>query len=704
MSGALGITGGRLAAALAVLAALLPPAARLEAAGAERPDVLLITIDTLRADALGFAGNAAVATPMLDRLAAAGRVFRRAHAHNVVTLPSHANILTGLYPYQHGVRDNSGFRLPADVPTLATVLQRAGYATAAFVAAYPLDSQFGLDRGFELYDDRYPEGSKPTEFVLPERPGTEMVALAAAWWRERRGGPRFMWLHLFDPHAPYAAAEPFASRYRDTPYLGEVAAVDAALAPLLGPHLAGDEPAALVVVTADHGEALGEHGELTHGLFAYEPTLAVPLVVWGAGVVPGRDDRPARHVDIFPTVLAVAGIEPPAAPGGPRPGRSLLVPLGEAEQSDTYFEALSATLNRGWAPLRGVLREAHKLISLPLPEVYDLAVDPGEATNLARRRARLAAELAESLPEESVWPPQRQREASTEEAERLRALGYLSGSGEARSDFGSEDDPKRLIHLDRKMHRVIELYSRGEAAEAVELAAEVTAERPQMALGQSLLAQSLLAAGRTPEALAVMRDAHRRGAATPSLRRQLGLTLAETGATAEALAVLAPLAEGGEPASLNALALALSEAGRQREARATAERVLAADPDNPGAYERLGLIELRLGRWGASRDASRRALELNPELPLAWNNLGVALYELDDAVSALDAWQRAVDLDSGLFDALYNLGTRAARHGRPEQARAALGRFVSGAPPERYEAELRRARVLLARLDRAAGP
>ena len=308
-----------------------------------------------------------------------------------------------------------------------------------------------------------------------------------------------------------------------------------------------------------------------------------------------------------------------------------------------------------------------------------------------------------------MWPPAREREVSTAEADRLRALGYLAGAGEApeareaRASFGPEDDPKRLVHLDRKMHQVIDLYSRGEAAAAVELAAEVAAERPRMALGQSLLAQSLLAAGRTSEALVVMRDADRRGAATVSLRRQLGLTLSETGATAEALAILAPLAEGGEPASLNALALALSEAGRQQEARETAARVLAADPDNAGAYERLGLVELRLGRWAAARDASRRALELNPELPLAWNNLGVALYELDQAGAALDAWQRAVDLDPGLYDALYNLGTRAARHGRPEQARTALGRFVSSAPAERYEAELRRARVLLARLDRAAG-
>jgi arylsulfatase A-like enzyme len=328
-------------AAVAVFASVL-----LAAAPPQRGDVVLITIDTLRADALGFAGNRRAATPVLDRLASQGRVFPNAHAHNVVTLPSHANILTGLYPYQHGIRDNSGFRLPASVPTLATVLKGAGYATGAFVGSFPLDSQFGLDRGFDAYDDRYPEGSHPESFVFPERRGSEVVGAALAWWRQQKGKPRFLWVHLFDPHAPYAPPEPFAARFAKEPYLGEVAAVDSFLQPLLGPFLEGKEKPALVVVTADHGEALGEHGELTHGLFAYEPTLKVPLVLWGRGVQPGRDGRWARHVDVFPTVLQAVGLEAKPPAGLVRPGRSLLAPAPQ-EGPDSYFEALSTTLNRG---------------------------------------------------------------------------------------------------------------------------------------------------------------------------------------------------------------------------------------------------------------------------------------------------------------------------------------------------------------------
>ncbi|MBV8199911.1 MAG: sulfatase, partial [Acidobacteria bacterium] len=272
-------------AAVAAVAAALTVAAAPLAPSAPAPlDLLLITIDTLRADAPGFGGRRPSPTPLLDRLAAGGRVFTAAHAHNVVTLPSHTNILTGLYPFQHGVRDNEGFRVPAGVPTLATVLHAAGYATGAFVGAYPLDSWFGLNRGFDVYDDHYPKGSHPDQFLFAERKGDKVVPPALAWWQGPRGRRRFMWAHLFDPHAPYEPAEPYASRFPGNPYLGEVAAADGYLAPLLEPFLAGAETPALIVVTGDHGESLGEHGEETHGLFAYESTLHVPLLLWGPGV------------------------------------------------------------------------------------------------------------------------------------------------------------------------------------------------------------------------------------------------------------------------------------------------------------------------------------------------------------------------------------------------------------------------------------
>src|SRR6266540_7055210 len=181
---------------------------------ASKPDdIILVTIDTLRADSIGFAGNSRVKTPFLDRIASEAIIFSNAHAHNVVTLASHTNILTGLYPYQHGVRDNSGFKLDPRFPTMATILSQSGFATAAFVGAFPLDSRYGLNRGFDVYDDRSTPGVMAYDFALPDRPGTEVVTLALDWYRKNEGRKRFLWVHLYDPHAPYRPASPFRERY-----------------------------------------------------------------------------------------------------------------------------------------------------------------------------------------------------------------------------------------------------------------------------------------------------------------------------------------------------------------------------------------------------------------------------------------------------------------------------------------------------------
>ncbi|HEV8241885.1 MAG TPA: sulfatase-like hydrolase/transferase [Thermoanaerobaculia bacterium] len=667
-----------------------------------RPDLILLTIDTLRADAVGFDGNQSGTTPLLDRFAAGGRVFTNAHAHNVITLPSHTNILTGLFPYQHGVRENTGFKLGKAIPTIATVLHDAGYATGAFVGGYPLSAQFGLTRGFDVYDDRFTSGGLDDQFALAERRGDEVVKSALAWWHRPSGGkPRFLWVHLYDPHAPYQPPASFAQRFPD-PYLGEVAAADSYLEPLLEPLLAANAAPTFLVMTADHGEARGEHGEQTHGLFAYEGTLHVPLFIWGPGIAPGRDDRPAAHMDVFPSLLQAAGVSAPAD-GRTRHGRSLLRAWTPAEQrADLYFESLSTALNRGWAPLRGMLRIApsgaqRKFIHLPLPELYELPRDPHERNNLvdADRPAVRAAFAA--LPRESTWPPPREA-VSSEEAARLRSLGYVSDSGGTTIAFAPQDDPKNLVDLDRKIEQLIDAYSRHKVPEAIALGRELVQARPSMPLGHSLYAQALLEAGRDDEALQVMREARRQRVASPTLLRQLGLTLAERGIIDEARAVLSPLAAADDAEAEVALATADSEAGQQREALARLERVLAADPRDAGAWETSALVHLRLQRWAKARDAARRAVDLQTVRPRAWNDLGVALFQLDDVPGALDAWQRAVELDPRLWDALWNLGIQASNHGRPAVARAALQRFLDAAPRDRYGNDMAEARRLLAAL------
>ncbi len=664
-------------------------------------NVLLVTVDTLRWDALGFAGNGRVETPVLDRLAAGGLVFDDAHAHNVVTLPSHANILTGRLPYEHGVRENAGFRLPEGVPTAATLLGGAGFATGAFVGAFPLDRRYGLGRGFDVYDDRYPEGAGPAAFEPPERRGDEVVAAARAWWEANAGRRRFLWVHLYDPHGPYAPPEPFASRYRADPYLGEVAATDAFLAPLLEPILDRAEPPTLVVFTSDHGEALGDHGEDTHGVFAYEATLKVPLVLWGPGLAPGRSAAPAAHVDLLPTLLAAAGVAPP--PG--LAGRSLVVPAAglsagpgsgqtPSEPPPVYFESLGPALDRGWAPLRGVIAGGRKLVALPIPELYDLAADPGEKNNLAGERRDEVRRLAALLPAESSWPPPR---GAVSEAERaaLESLGYLGGGGAAKTSWGPEDDPKRLVGLDRKMHSMIDLYRRGRLDEAIAVGREVIRARPDMGTAYVYLAQVLLQADRLDEAVAVMEDGRRRGVGGAALARQLGLSLAEAGRHREALAALEPLAGSGDPDVLNALGLVLSEGGRQEDAARALARVFETDPDNPAARQNLALVALRRRDFPAAEAEARKALAENPALGLAWNYLGTALYNQGRKREALAALQSAVVHEPGNFDALYNAGVVAMELGDRAAAREALARFAAEAPPERYAPDIAQAREWL---------
>jgi arylsulfatase A-like enzyme/regulator of sirC expression with transglutaminase-like and TPR domain len=667
----------------------------------EAVDVILVTIDTWRADALGVSGNPGASTPLLDRLATTGRLYVNAHAHNVLTLPSHTNILTGRYPYQHGVRDNSGFTVPEGVPTLATLLKQAGYATGAFVGAYPLDARFGLNRGFDVYDDHYPRGSNPSEFVMAERRGDQVIAPALAWWRSQAAAepgkkkPRFLWVHLYDPHASYDPPEPFKSRFAAKPYLGEVAAADSFLAPLLEPMVEGKETPALVIITGDHGEALGDHGELTHGLFAYESTLHVPLIVWGAGVHPGRDARWARHVDIVPTVLERLGLDRPEGPQE-LPGRSLLEPPPQ-EPQDSYFESLSTNLNRGWAPLRGVIRDGRKWIELPIPELYNLPVDPKEEKNLAGISGgdrRTVAALRKALPEEAVWPP-RKGTVSAEEEQRLRSLGYSVGSGSAKTVYTPDDDPKRLIGIDRKLHQVIDLYSRGRYAESAALSREVIAERPEMAEAYEHVALSLQMLERQDEAVSVLRSGLGKVVADESLRRHLAQALSESGRAAEAVDVLRPFEQTGEAETLAVLGIALSDAGRNEEGERVLRRLTAQDESDPKAHENLGIVLLRMGRAPEARDELRRALALNESLPIAWNTLGVAIFDLEGPDAALSAWRKAYELDPRQYDALYNTGLVAAKLGRLDEARQALAQFARTAPPQRFSADIQKAQAIL---------
>jgi len=661
-------------------------------------NVLLITIDTLRADALGCSGGRA-ATPNLDALASDGIRFDYAHAHTVVTLPSHTSILTGLYPFQHGVRDNTGYRLQPGIDTIATLLKGAGYATGAFVGAFPLDSRFGLTRGFDVYDDHYGETNRLTAFAMPERRAGVVVDIATQWIRQQHG-KWFAWVHVYDPHAPYQPPAPYDAQYAGHLYDGEVAYVDAALGPLLALARQQARPT-VIVVTGDHGESLGSHGEETHGLFAYEPTLKIPLIIDDtAQSHPFRaavTDMPARHVDIVPTLLDALALPSPKN----LPGRSLVAALERGDRSEpaSYFEALEPFLNRGWAPLTGVLVGRDKFIDLPGQELYGLSADPGETRNLLPQEAERGRVLDARLREFDASPQQagaRQRESASAVAQ-LQALGYVSGSAPPKSHYTEQDDPKHLVGLDREIHHGVELFQTGRPIEALQVYTDLIRERPEMPLGYLHAAFLQWELGRPEAAIATLNDALAHDASTGELRAQLGIYLAESGAADQAIRLLGPAMATDAPDvdALNALGIAQSRSGRQQDAIATFERVLRLSPSNASAWQNLGTIYLEQKDDAAARKAFTSALALDPALATALNGLGVVELRNGNRAGAIDAWKRAVASDARQFDTLFNLGITLRDSGDTAGAREYFQRFADTAPPAFYARDIARVRAWL---------
>jgi arylsulfatase A-like enzyme/Flp pilus assembly protein TadD len=672
-------------AAAALLAAVIAyvPAARTVARDPTL-SVLLISIDTLRADALGSYGRKDAGTPWMDRLAREGVRFDDAHAHNVVTLPSHANMLSGRHPFEHGIRDNSGFRFPAGTPTLATILKSRGYRTGAFVSAFPLDSRFGLAAGFDVYDDRLGGAETHSAFLVAERPASETVAAAVRWLEGGSGERRFTFVHLYEPHYAYAPPPPFAERFQSDPYQGEVAAADAALEPLLRPLLdAGQRGGALVILTSDHGEALGEHGESTHGVFAYEGVLRVPLILYAPRLLrPAVLREPAAHVDILPTVLDALAIEPPAG----LPGRSLLPSVTARSEAArlTYFEALSTSLNRGWAPLHGVLQDGLKYIDLPIPELYDVVNDPGETRNLAATRPEELARLRASLQElraRDAGGARRSRE-DPGVTERLRSLGYVSGHAAAKRHHGEDDDPKRLIALDAALADSLRAFAEADHARAVALCRETIARRPDMPLAYGQLAYLERARGDLPAAVSAARKAYELRPDDGESAAALATYLVESGRAAEAARVVAPFVAAERPDLdvLTAAGVAEAARGRRSEALALFAKARDTDPSNAMVHVNIGTVHLLAGDLVAARAAFLEALELDANVARAHNSLGVIASREGREAEAVERWKRAAMLDPSDYQTLFNLGSTLRRQGREAEARPYLEAYLKAAP------------------------
>jgi Flp pilus assembly protein TadD len=511
-------------------------------------------------------------------------------------------------------------------------------------------------------------------------------------------------VHVFDPHAPYRPPPPYDAEYAGRPYYGEVAATDAALAPLLDDVRASAQPT-LVVVTGDHGESLGEHGEATHGLFAYESTLRIPLIIAElGGQVRSKPDTAkngelshaaARHVDIVPTVLDAVGLPIPSD----LPGRSLLVASARTSTASvtSYFEAMAGMLNRGWAPLSGVLAGREKYIDVPIPERYDLVSDPAETQNLFGRAPDRDRTLVAALREFHAPLPGERRTESRETAAQLQALGYVSGSAPVKAKYTEADDPKRLVDIDASVHAAVEAFSSGRPADAVRLYQQVIARRPDMAIAYRHLAFVEWERGNTGGALEVLQRALAAGLKNEGLVTQFGEYLAESGQPAQAIALIEPIAAGAvaDPDTLNALGIAYARAGRGSDATRTFERVLAVNPESSIPLENLGILALEHGLFDDARGYFERAVQADPRSSRAHADLGVVALKAGDRQAAIEEWRQAVQLDSTNYDALYNLGTTLAHNGQATDARPYLEQFMRSAPPAFYAKDLKEIGALL---------
>lgn len=653
-------------------------------------NVLLVTVDTLRADRVGAYGSTRGVTTSIDALAKAGVRFERTYAHAPLTLPSHASLLTASYPTRNGVHDNGTFRLGDSTTTVAEVLKRAGYRTGAFVGAFVLDARFGLGRGFDVYDDRMFGRGGDVEFV--QRSAEQVLAPAYDWImsgglgletrsseaanaspqpsspqppasspQSQAPSPWFAWVHLYDPHEPYAPPEPYRTRYASEPYDGEIAYADASLGSFLDRlRQANALTHTLVIVTSDHGESLGEHGERAHGLFAYDATLRVPLVMWAPPALrPGLFGDTMRLVDMVPTVLDLLGTSPMTNVDG----RSVRPFMGGEQPFDrpaSYFEALNANLTRGWAPLTGVVHDRLKLIDLPVPELYDLDADPGEQHNLyAQQRARardLEARLDGVASTASPIVPSAPIDADA--SARLRALGYVvSSSSRPRKAYGSADDPKNLVHLNRALDEAEAAWGRGDADTAVRTLDAIVRERPDFVIAYDRLGYVLRGSGRVDEAVRVLDGAARGGHADREILRSLGAALRDAGDLTRSAAVLGELAgrDASDLQTADELGVTLTRLGRAHDAERLFRRVLAASPNAAETWNNLGSLFLANRRHADAIAALSRAVEINPSLASAHNGLGVAYAAQGQIDRAVAEWTRALELRPGYADAQYNL-------------------------------------------------
>lgn len=659
------------------------------------PNVVLITVDTLRADGVGCYGNPRAQTPVLDSLAHEGVRFERVVAHVPLTVPSHAAILTGTYPMWNQVRDWSDAGLSDSIPTLAEIFKRRGYSTAAFVSAFVLDSMWGLDRGFDLYDDEFgPAAYKVIQRQSLERPAEKTIDRALAWLGGSAREPFFLWVHLYDPHAPYNPPEPFRSRFREHPYDGEIAYADQQLGRLMEALKARHSyDRSLIVLTSDHGEAFGEHQEHQHGFFIYNPTILVPLIVkFPQGLpTPHKTVTPVVNtVDIAPTLVQSAGL--PAGDSRSFQGKSLLTLIERgSEQAGRYgySESLYPRNAFGWHALYGIHTDRFHYIYAPREELYAVDDDPDERRNLSLEKPAVTAELRQVVRDlhsrfSAVSRADGPVPVSPEAAERLRSLGYVSlaAPGRNMTDNPRAPDPKDQIGTYNQIQRALELADSGRWAQANALLVPLRHKQPRAYLIPFLLGENFRTMGRPHEALKHYRQALELMPAFD--QAAIGLAqaayAAEDNVQAEHAYRLALEINPRNFLARLALARVYWRLGRLTEAERHQLQVISDNPNLGQAHAAYGITLVRMKRFREGLAALGRSLALGFEDAEARTFMGNALRAEGRTAEAIAAYKRALELDPDYPTPYVNLAMTYTGLGEPEKAQKYFDRACRLSP------------------------